>query len=433
MQQDATNVRPQKRPTKATSVPGELGTAESRALAYLEENPGKKLTIARVARAIGVDTSTLYKAPEVLVAWRIHQQSQVRGSNRYLLSTLQKTYVAFRPDLKPGSADQLLYSVNSFDRFLERQSTIADLTDETLIRFMSWRLGNGSQKTVRRERGNLCTLWRFAARKKLSPSPPAEGIPTVKVTRRNAIAWTLAEVTKILAACDQLEGRIRSESDRRRSRFVRDDYTGPLQSQWWASLVLFAFDTGTRVGAMLQIAPSDIDLERGLVTLRGEVAKTGLEQVLRLSSQTVTAIRAIYDPQAKVVWSWNSARRDLYLKLSQILKRAGLPHDRYRKFHCLRRTTATLTAAAGRRDLAQTTLGHTTPTMTDGYIDKRALPIESAANVLPRPAWGDNAPQTSLETPSVSVVEALRELSPDQLVALLRLAATLTATVKTPA
>lgn len=240
------------------------------------------------------------------------------------------------------------------------------------------------------------------------------------------------EVTKILAACGTLSGRMFHESDQKRRRWVQTEYTGPECSKWWVALVLFIYDTGTRIGATLQIEPADIDLDQGFVTLRGDVAKTGLEQVLRLSPQTVTAIREIYDPKAKRVWFWGLSS-PIQRSLGSILAKAGLPTGRESKFHRIRKTCASLTAAAGRRDLAQSTLGHTTGAMTNAYIDKRALPIESAADVLLRPTWGDSTPRTSPETPSVGVLDALRDLSPDQLAALLRLAKTFKAAVETPA
>ena len=435
MKRDSANVQPQAALTKATSKRRENGRTVTLGLAYLAEHPVGWLTIVGVARAINGCRWTLQRSPEFKAAWQIRQQSQVKGSARCPLTKLAESYIAHRPGLKSSSAEQIECSVKAFDRFLERSGDISDLTEETLTRFISSRLLIRSQSTVKRERVNLVVLWRFAARKKLIPSPPVEGIPAVKIARRSAVAWTVGEITRILATCDTLEGRLRSESDRQRRRWVQSAYTGPLRAKWWASLILFLYDSGARIGATLQITPADIDLGRGLVTLRSDSAKTGLEQVLRLSPQTVAAIRDIYDGQAKQVWQWLGAREMLYAALGKILDKAGLPKDRSRKFHCFRRTCATLTAVAGRRDLSQSTLGHTTPTMTSRYIDARALPIQSAADVLPRPQWSGDAPATTMppETPSVAVADALKELTPDALEALLRLAKSLAAAGKTPA
>lgn len=205
--------------------------------------------------------------------------------------------------------------------------------------------------------------------------------------------------------------------------------TGPELSKWWTSLVLFLYDTGSRIGAALEVTPIDVDLDRGLVTLRGEAAKTGLEQVLRISSQTVAAIREIYDPKAKRVWMFCCHPRRLQYYLGRILDLAGLPNDRTRKFHCLRKTCATLTAAAGRLDLAQSTLGHTSGYMTRNYIDQRAAPSQSAADVLPRPVYGNGngqakheAPPPPTEKPSGDALAMLAAMPPEQLQALVKLA-----------
>lgn len=424
--QDATGVSPRL-----------FGTTVAKALAYLAEHPDEWLTIAELARRLRVSRWTLQRNAAFRAAWKAREQSKLTGNvkepSRRMLRTLLSNYIGLRPELKPVSAAQLECSVKAFDRFLERPALLCDLNEETVIRFISWRLQRVSRWATKRNRSNLLTLWRFASRMKLIPSPPVEGVQTVKVAKVNPIAWTLTEISTILAACDTLTGRMFAESDKKRRRWIKAEYTGPLRSQWWAALILFIYDTGTRIGATLEIEPADIELDRGLVTLRSDAAKTGLEQVLRLSPQTVAAIRRIYDPKAKRVWYWGFARAELHRSLGSILEKAGLPSGRNRKFHALRKTTATLAAAAGRRDLAQRSLGHTSAAMTDRYIDARALPVQSAADVLPRPAWGDSTPQTSPETPGVAVADALRELSPDALAALLRLATTLAAAGKAPA
>lgn len=307
------------------------------------------------------------------------------------LKEFVEVYVSSRPGLDPKSAAQYRYTLKSFEKFLGRPATLADLNEERITGYVSYLLQRWSQSTSKRNRNSLVVWWRFAARRKLLAPPPFEGVPTVKVTRRNATAWTLDQVEKLLVACQSLSGRMRLKTDPRRwNRHGVHLWTGPLRAKWWSSLILFLYDTGARIGAAMAVAPADLDPERGFVVLQGAAAKTGLEQVLRFSRQTVEAIREIYDPTTEHVWQFFRPRARLFSELGLILEKAGLPNDRTSKFHRIRKTCATLTAAAGRFDLAQTTLGHSTGYMTRHYVDQRAAPSQSAADVLPRPQFGEN-------------------------------------------
>ena len=88
---------------------------------------------------------------------------------------------------------------------------------------------------------------------------------------------------------------------------------------------------------------------------------------------------------------WDTAERKtalLSLKwqtvdLTSVLRRAGLPIDRKRKFHCLRRTVASYYEAAGGN--ATEFLDHTTRRVTQAYLDPRIVPHADATRLLFRP------------------------------------------------
>lgn len=356
------------------------------------------------------------------------------------LGELLENYIASRPEMKPVSAASYRFTLRAFEKYLGRKATLADLTEETVNGYVSVRLAKWSQSAAKRDRNSLVVWWRYAARMKLLPPPPIDGIPTIKVRHRNPTAWTLEEMGQLLGVCSKLAGRLRSETDQQGCHWHHIFATGPLMSCWWKSFILFLFDTGTRLSAALEVRTEDLDLTRSLVVLRAQHAKTGVEQVLRLSQQTVAELRALNPQPGKLVWFWGYRRRKLFTDLELILEEAGLPVGRDRKFHCIRKTTATLTAAAGRPDLSQHTLGHTTPTMTRSYIDLRAMPLTSAADVLPRPTWegcstpelpprpietprrNGHTPQQPTEKPNGDALSVLAAMSPEQLQALLALA-----------
>ena len=343
------------------------------------------------------------------------------------LAELLETYIASRPGLRPTSVASYRWTLRSLEKYLKRPAMLADFKEETVTGFVIARMKTCSAHTALRDRNSLAVWWRFAARKKLVKPPPIEGIMKVKVARKNATAWTLKELEQLLSASGKLQGLMMAEGDRFRGRHCWP--SGLARSKWWSSLFLFLYDTGARISSALAVTPADIDLDRGLVVLRSDTSKVGLEQVLRLSQQTVGAIREHFDPQAKRVWYYGWHTRQIWEHLKEILRDAGLPFDRNRKFHCFRRTCATLTAAAGRLDLAQSTLGHTTGYMTRNYIDQQAAPSQSAADVLPRPVFGKGngqasheTPQTPAEKPNGDSLAILGALSPEQLQALLKLA-----------
>jgi integrase len=224
-----------------------------------------------------------------------------------------------------------------------------------------------SAKTVKRERGDLLTLWRFAYKQGLCRESPID-VPTVKIARRNPNSWTAAEYTALLATCAGLRGEMRA--------------TGISKAAWWGSLSTFLYWIGCRIGAALAIRPADMDLRRRLVRLRAEGAKTGIEQTLLLHPQAVAAVASIYSPDRQRVWPYPYSRRRLWEHYKQILRRAGLPSDRSSMFQRTRRTTYTLCVKYGSKEVASRQLGHKTD-MSRYYLDESQLDIQQAATVLP--------------------------------------------------
>src|SRR5262245_41247757 len=60
-------------------------------------------------------------------------------------------------------------SLDLIDRFLQRPATLADLTDDTLSRFATWRRRGGdvTAATVNRDLASLLALWRWCHRMRM--------------------------------------------------------------------------------------------------------------------------------------------------------------------------------------------------------------------------------------------------------------------------
>ncbi len=287
-----------------------------------------------------------------------------------LFTYVETVYVPGRLNLSEGTIEQYLHMARSFQRFFPEPVPVESLSDDLVLSWLQARLKQVAPRTVKRERGDLLTIWRWAHRKGHCPTTPID-IPTIKCVRRLPAYWNVDELARLIVACRSLRGTMRDLTIKR--------------SAWWSSLMLFLYDTGCRLSAALAVTPGELDLAGRCVVLNGDVAKTGVEQSIKLSDQTIAAVAGHYQSDRERVWPYPYVKRQLWYQFKKIIEAADLPSDRYRMFHCMRRTTATLTAAHSSIDVARRQLGHTSEAMTQRYVNESALPIIQAVDVLPRP------------------------------------------------
>lgn len=285
-----------------------------------------------------------------------------------LESFLRQVYAPHRLSIKPATIDQYGYTCRSIERFYSRPILIGDLTDDLVLPWLQRRLQQVSPKSVKRERGDLLTLWRWAVRHGHNVTPPVD-VPTIPVPRKPVATWRVEDFERLIVACRQLTGEMRG--------------TGIRKAAWWASLMITLYWLGSRLSATLAIRSDDIDLERRFVVLRGDVAKTGEMQILNLHDQAVAAIAGLYCPHRTLVWPYPYNARQIWPQLKAILRKAGLPNGRYWMFGCVRHTCFTLATKHGSQELAARQLGHRSD-MSRYYLDARQLEEQQAAQVLPR-------------------------------------------------
>lgn len=262
-------------------------------------------------------------------------------------------------------------SLNSFERFLSRPATLADLNDETVSRYLSWfRQLPRSAHSSNKERNNLLAIWRFACRKRLidvwpdvEPEAQPERIPQ---------AWTKAQLAKLFEAAGEEPGIIGSV----------------MACYWWRALLYMLWDTGERIGAIRYLEWKHVDLDGGWVTIPAELRKGGKrDAAYRLAPDTVAALRAIYRPQCDRVFPWDRNENYLWTRYVRILERAGLPSDRNSKFHRMRRSVASHFEAAGGN--ATELLGHSKRCVTRAYLDPKITRPPQATDLLFRPEGPD--------------------------------------------
>jgi integrase len=296
---------------------------------------------------------------------------------RALQQFYETIYLRLHYQLSEGAAHQYQVAIRMLDRFAGRPVTLDELSPSLLAEYLHWLVQDrkNSAATVNHRRSAIITLWWAAADEGLCPEPSLRKLPRpMRAPKRLPRAWTIDQIERILAECMRLSGTL--------------PLSGIPRDQFWVSLTLYLYDSGSRIGAALDVSPLDVDLEARVITLRADHAKTELEQFVVLSAQTVEWIAKHYDPARLRLWPWGQHRNELYRTLKRILIRAGLPADRWSMFHRFRRTTATLLTKHASLSVAQQALGHTTPQMTLKYVDPRLLNAGQAAEILPRPRVG---------------------------------------------
>jgi integrase len=288
----------------------------------------------------------------------------------YLVEVLVK-YHEMKPTLKLLSYDQLRFSVNAFEKWSGYSREVHEITSEALAEFITARMGAVSRKTISRNVGDVLTLLRFAVRK-LGIDMPIPYVEPITLPKVIPIAWTVQEVGDMLARCGALSGWMRNLPVKK--------------SLWWTALVLFLYDSGARIHAALSLDVRDFDPDMKTATLRGEHAKTGIEQVVDLSAETVEAMLLVTEElrrKSLKVFPYPWAGRKLWVDFHDILTSAGVRDGRYVGFHRLRKTHATQQVISMGWEHARVALGHSTESMTRRYVDMRQIPRQPLQ--IPRP------------------------------------------------
>jgi site-specific recombinase XerD len=259
------------------------------------------------------------------------------------------------------------YCLRNFDTHLNRPALISDLTDEEVSAAMGYFTSKGlGPRSANKFRDCILALWRFLARKRIVDQFP--DVDELVEPKRIPVAWTPEELAKLWLACDSSLGMI-------------GDVPANL---WWHALHCVVWDSAERITAAVNILATDVDLKSGRLLVRAELRKgKRADKNTRLHPDTVALLRKIIAPDRERVFPWPHTASYLWNSYTRLLKLAGLPHDRYHKFHCLRKSVASYFKAAGGD--ATWLLGHTSTAVTAKYLDPDVIGEQHAADVLFRP------------------------------------------------
>jgi len=300
-----------------------------------------------------------------------------------LLTDLLNRYVSGRLGLGNNAAQQMAISVRLLDRHLGRPATLSDLSEELLVHWLrAMRQAGRSPATCNSKRGSLLTLWRYAARLRLCP--PAPEVDRFVEPDRLPAVWSLEEVGRLLAAASEERGR----------------WGGVRASLCWRIAIGLIWDTGVRIGSVLRARLASVDIDRGWWHVPAEHCKGGRgDRLFRLHAETMDFIKLSLSHPREMLVPYPRHPRRIFLDLKRILARAGLPSDRSRMFHCLRRTAESYGAAAGGIEWAAAAVGHSVTVARRSYVSPMVAPGPTLADVLPRPiVVRGSAPNTPNES-----------------------------------
>lgn len=149
-----------------------------------------------------------------------------------------------------------------------------------------------------------------------------------------------------------------------------------------AHIVKLALFTGMRRAEILKLRWTDIDLDRGFISIRGP--KGGVDQRIPLSESARRILANHPRTDSPFVFPGRNGmqRTDINKSLNRIKEAAGLPKD-FRMLHGLRHSFASSLASSGKVDLytLQRLLTHKSPTMTQRYAHLRDEALRRASDL----------------------------------------------------
>ena len=265
----------------------------------------------------------------------------------------------YRPLRLRGRSERtsILYkhTITAYRKWLQAEG-IADepalehLDELLLARFLEYRAATHSPYTAERERCGLMALARLANERRLIDRLPT--CPPGVLPDRIPTAWSADELRRLFAAAGEIRGQV----------------AGVPASVWFPAAISLAFETGERIGALMDTARADY--RRPTLTVQPESRKGRRRgRVYTLSDATCDRLDALAACSGDKLLPWDKAATYIYNQLRKILKAAGLSGKRV-GFHQVRRSAISHIAAAG-GDPVQFA-GHANPSVTKRwYLDPR--------------------------------------------------------------
>lgn len=153
----------------------------------------------------------------------------------------------------------------------------------------------------------------------------------------------------------------------------------------FASLIRLALFTGMRRSALLNLKWTDLDFERNIITLRGDVAKKKKTEYIPMNEKAKEILLAVPRTTSPYVFPGrdnDKPRANITDILKRVKEKAGLP-DNFRPLHGLRHSFASWLANSGQVSMyeLQKLLTHSSPLMTQRYAHLHDEALKRASNL----------------------------------------------------
>jgi integrase len=277
--------------------------------------------------------------------------------NKWTVERLWKKYKASRPNLKGLKTDENRFEKHIKSAFGKKEPK--DILPLDIKRIENRLLKKKSRGTVKNVLELLRRIINFGVKNRLCQGIDFK-IQMPEVHNEKTEDLTSDEIARLLKA-------------------IGED-THPQAG----SMMLMALYTGMRRGELFKLKWSDIDFNRGFISIRDP--KGGPDQKIPLND----AARKILENHPKHKKSpyifpgrGGRLRTDINKAVSEIKTKAGLPKD-FRALHGLRHVYASMLASSGEVDLytLQKLLTHKSAAMTQRYAHLRDDALKRASNLI---------------------------------------------------
>lgn len=286
--------------------------------------------------------------------------------DKVLLNLFERFASGNRAIRHPKTRLHYLRAIRQFGESLGKPATVDDLTDDSLVQFEK-SLDGLAVSTINERLRRVKAIWTWCCKKGLKRVwPTIQAQPEPEPHRR---AWTVEEVRRLLAACDEFT----TQGGR--------SYDGVPAAKWWRLFHLVAWETGERTGALLELKwawLSDTGLDVPAEARKGRRKSA----YYRLSADLLRELSQFRTPEREMVFPWSLSLASFWNHYTRLLKLAGLPHDRKCKPQKLRRSHLTWWAIGGQN--ATERAKHSDPMTTmKSYLDETLFPQIDPSSVLP--------------------------------------------------
>lgn len=289
------------------------------------------------------------------------KQAKLTEQNSYSLTRIFSLFLEAKSENRSLGDDKTRFRLYAAP--VLGKKTVAELATNDIEKIKKKMLKEGkSAQTIKHVLTLVKRLVNFAAKMGYVESIPATlhfDMPVVdnKVTEN----LTSEQMAKLLQVLDEEEDKI------------------------FASLIRLALFTGMRRSALLNLQWTDLDFERNIITLRGDVAKKKKTEYIPMNEKAKEILLAVPRTTSPYVFPGrdkDKPRANITAILKRVKEKAGLPEN-FRPLHGLRHSFASWLANSGQVSMyeLQKLLTHSSPLMTQRYAHLHDEALKRASNL----------------------------------------------------